>query len=85
MIFIAGYIIGSLITLALVLTVLYLYFHNQHPIETRISQIISQSRPKGDFIQAPTDTEIARKDKIDKLSKIKNEIRLSEILEDEII
>lgn len=81
MIFILGYIIGSIITLFLTLAVFYSYFHYQQPIQRNISQIISQAQSKGDFIQAPSDTEIIRKDKLNKLSKFKNEIRLSEVLD----
>ena len=81
MLFILGYIIGSIITLTLTLTVLYLYFHHQKPIERYLSQTIAQSMPKGSFIQAPTDSEIARKDKLNKLQTIKNEVRLGDILD----
>jgi hypothetical protein len=82
MIFILGYLIGSIITLTLTLTVFYLYFHHQKPIERYISQAISQVKPKGGFIQAPTDTEIVRKDKLIKLSQTKNEVRLADILDE---
>ena len=84
MIFILGYITGSLITLALTLTMFYVLFHNQKPIERQITQWILHAKPKGDFIQTPTDSEIVRKDKLEKLSKIKTEIRLSDILDKEI-
>ncbi len=84
MYFIIGFLAGLIFTLSMVFGVFFLYFRNQQPIERQINQWISQAKPKGDFIQAPTDSEILRKDKLNKLSQTKNEIRLGEILEDEV-
>jgi hypothetical protein len=85
MIFAIGFLTGLILTLSMVFGVFFLYFRNQQPIERQINQWISQAKPKGAFIQAPTDSEIARKDKLERLSKIKNEIRLGDILEKDTI
>jgi len=85
MLFALGYLTGSIITLGMVYGVLLLYFHYKKPLELKLSQEEAKLLPKGDFIKTPTDTEILRKDKINKLSKIKNEIRLSEILDEDIL
>ncbi len=81
MLFSIGFLTGSLFGIAFMYLGVFLFFSQQKPIERQINQWITQSKPKGDFIQAPTDTEISRKDKFNKLSKIKNEIRLGDILE----
>lgn len=79
MLFILGYLTGAVITLLMVLGVFFIYFHNQQAIERAISQQIAKAKPKGDFIKTPTDIELFKKDKVDELLKIKNEIRLGDI------
>ena len=85
MLFALGYLTGSIVTLSMAYGVIILYFRYKQPIERKLAQEESRLWPKGDFIQTPTDSEILRKDKIDKLSKIKNEIRLGDILDEDIL
>jgi len=85
MLFALGYLTGSIITLGMSYGVVILYFRYKQPIERKLFQEESRLSPKGDFIQTPTDSEILRKDKIDKLSKIKKEIRLGAILDEDIL